>query len=243
MNIFLCYLQRSHLQDLKDVTHNIHYETYRVRRLNKSNMDFSELGLSTWLQENGTADKCESESHLWSLHQPPSARKTPEEYCWWWCSSFNQNKRFWFPILKKNRWRTFSVFSFSPFLIIGQTSELFLNDKLYWVTSRHKTFIRFGYIFECELIYWGGWGHTVGESRQQKKHEPPKYLSCLSGSLYGQKYVGSQGLISRSGSNVAVIAAVVSALHVQLSHMGGMYRCPQTYGNTVHHSCLKVKCV
>ncbi|TKS92473.1 Septin-9 SL3-3 integration site 1 protein [Collichthys lucidus] len=57
-------LIRSHLQDLKDVTHNIHYETYRVRRLNESNMNFSELGLSTWLLENGTADKCESESHL-----------------------------------------------------------------------------------------------------------------------------------------------------------------------------------
>ncbi|XP_029293285.1 uncharacterized protein septin12 isoform X1 [Cottoperca gobio] len=57
-------LIRSHLQDLKDVTHNIHYETYRVRRLNESNMTFSELGLSTWPLENGTADKCESESHL-----------------------------------------------------------------------------------------------------------------------------------------------------------------------------------
>ncbi|XP_070836328.1 uncharacterized protein septin12 isoform X1 [Chaetodon trifascialis] len=54
-------LIRSHLQDLKDVTHNIHYETYRVRRLNESNMNFGELGLSTWLLENGTA---ESESHL-----------------------------------------------------------------------------------------------------------------------------------------------------------------------------------
>ncbi|XP_048465640.1 neuronal-specific septin-3-like [Rhincodon typus] len=30
-------LIRSHLQDLKDVTHKIHYETYRVRRLNESN--------------------------------------------------------------------------------------------------------------------------------------------------------------------------------------------------------------
>ncbi|XP_056257195.1 septin-9 isoform X1 [Seriola aureovittata] len=57
-------LIRSHLQDLKDVTHNIHYETYRVRRLNESNMDFSELGLTPWPLENGTADKCESESHL-----------------------------------------------------------------------------------------------------------------------------------------------------------------------------------
>lgn len=25
---------RSHLQDLKEVTHNIHYETYRAKRLN-----------------------------------------------------------------------------------------------------------------------------------------------------------------------------------------------------------------
>ncbi|KAM4531089.1 uncharacterized protein septin12 [Odontesthes bonariensis] len=56
-------LIRSHLQDLKDVTHNIHYETYRVRRLNESNMNFSELVLSTWPLENGT-DKCETESHL-----------------------------------------------------------------------------------------------------------------------------------------------------------------------------------
>ncbi|XP_020788903.2 septin-9-like isoform X1 [Boleophthalmus pectinirostris] len=38
-------LIRSHLQDLKDVTHNILYETYRVRRLNQANVDFSELGL------------------------------------------------------------------------------------------------------------------------------------------------------------------------------------------------------
>uniref|UniRef100_UPI0037E8F22C uncharacterized protein septin12 isoform X1 n=2 Tax=Semicossyphus pulcher TaxID=241346 RepID=UPI0037E8F22C len=57
-------LIRSHLQDLKDVTHNIHYETYRVQRLNESNMNFSELGLSTWLLENGTGEKYESESHL-----------------------------------------------------------------------------------------------------------------------------------------------------------------------------------
>ncbi|XP_034450398.1 uncharacterized protein sept12 isoform X1 [Hippoglossus hippoglossus] len=57
-------LIRSHLQDLKEVTHNIHYESYRVRRLNESNMNFSEMGLSTRPLENGTADKCESESHL-----------------------------------------------------------------------------------------------------------------------------------------------------------------------------------
>nr|XP_060642394.1 septin-9-like isoform X1 [Anolis sagrei ordinatus] len=30
-------LIRSHLQDLKDITHNVHYEQYRVRRLNESN--------------------------------------------------------------------------------------------------------------------------------------------------------------------------------------------------------------
>ncbi|XP_036946358.1 uncharacterized protein sept12 isoform X2 [Acanthopagrus latus] len=57
-------LIRSHLQDLKDVTHNIHYETYRVQRLNESNMNFSELGPFSWLLETGTTDKCESESHL-----------------------------------------------------------------------------------------------------------------------------------------------------------------------------------
>uniref|UniRef100_A0A6J0V134 Septin-12 isoform X1 n=2 Tax=Pogona vitticeps TaxID=103695 RepID=A0A6J0V134_9SAUR len=31
-------LIRSHLQDLKDITHNVHYEQYRVRRLNESNL-------------------------------------------------------------------------------------------------------------------------------------------------------------------------------------------------------------
>ncbi|XP_054891315.1 uncharacterized protein septin12 isoform X1 [Poeciliopsis prolifica] len=56
-------LIRSHLQDLKDVTHNIHYETYRVRRLNESNMNFSELVLSSWPLKNGT-DTCETESQL-----------------------------------------------------------------------------------------------------------------------------------------------------------------------------------
>uniref|UniRef100_A0A3Q3KTV2 Septin-type G domain-containing protein n=1 Tax=Mastacembelus armatus TaxID=205130 RepID=A0A3Q3KTV2_9TELE len=56
-------LIRSHLQDLKDVTHSILYETYRVQRLNESNMSFNELGLS-WPLENGTAGKSESESHL-----------------------------------------------------------------------------------------------------------------------------------------------------------------------------------
>uniref|UniRef100_A0A672GEQ1 Septin n=1 Tax=Salarias fasciatus TaxID=181472 RepID=A0A672GEQ1_SALFA len=56
-------LIRSHLQDLKEVTHSILYEKYRVRRLNESNITFSELGLSAWPLENGT-DKNESDSHL-----------------------------------------------------------------------------------------------------------------------------------------------------------------------------------
>ncbi|XP_048102358.1 neuronal-specific septin-3 isoform X2 [Alosa alosa] len=55
-------LIRSHLQDLKDVTHNIHYETYRVRRLNESNANG--LGLSVLGLENGTSEKSETESHL-----------------------------------------------------------------------------------------------------------------------------------------------------------------------------------
>lgn len=51
-------LLRSHLQDLKDVTHNVHYENYRVGRLNESNINFSsELGLPTWMLENGHNDK------------------------------------------------------------------------------------------------------------------------------------------------------------------------------------------
>ncbi|XP_029013755.1 neuronal-specific septin-3 isoform X2 [Betta splendens] len=57
-------LIRSHLQDLKDVTNNVHYETYRVQRLNESNMTFSELGFSTWPLENGTGARCDSDSHL-----------------------------------------------------------------------------------------------------------------------------------------------------------------------------------
>ncbi|XP_051995208.1 septin-9 isoform X1 [Xyrauchen texanus] len=55
-------LIRSHLQDLKDVTHNIHYETYRVKRLNESNANG--LALSPLTLENGTLDKSEAESHL-----------------------------------------------------------------------------------------------------------------------------------------------------------------------------------
>ncbi|KAJ8246008.1 hypothetical protein GJAV_G00262670 [Gymnothorax javanicus] len=55
-------LIRSHLQDLKDVAHNIHYETYRVRRLNESNVNG--LGLSPLTPVNGTAEKSDAESHL-----------------------------------------------------------------------------------------------------------------------------------------------------------------------------------
>ncbi|MBN3303897.1 SEPT9 protein, partial [Amia calva] len=55
-------LIRSHLQDLKDVTHNIHYETYRVRKLNESNMNG--FGLSPLTPVNGTMGKNEAESHL-----------------------------------------------------------------------------------------------------------------------------------------------------------------------------------
>ncbi|XP_068452227.1 septin-9 isoform X1 [Clinocottus analis] len=54
-------LIRSHLQDLKDVTHDIHYESYRVRRLDASNTTLSELGPPL---ENGCADRCDSDSHL-----------------------------------------------------------------------------------------------------------------------------------------------------------------------------------
>lgn len=55
---FICL--RSHLQDLKDVTHNVHYENYRIRRLNESNINFSrELGLPAWMQQNGHKEKSE----------------------------------------------------------------------------------------------------------------------------------------------------------------------------------------
>uniref|UniRef100_A0A673KPT9 Neuronal-specific septin-3-like n=3 Tax=Sinocyclocheilus rhinocerous TaxID=307959 RepID=A0A673KPT9_9TELE len=55
-------LIRSHLQDLKDVTHNIHYEAYRVKRLNESNANG--LALSPLTLENGTLEKSDAESHL-----------------------------------------------------------------------------------------------------------------------------------------------------------------------------------
>ncbi|XP_043567896.1 septin-9-like isoform X1 [Chiloscyllium plagiosum] len=52
-------LIRSHLQDLKDVTHKIHYETYRVRRLNESN------GISKGLPKgNNLAVKEDVENNL-----------------------------------------------------------------------------------------------------------------------------------------------------------------------------------
>ncbi|XP_053813538.1 septin-12 isoform X1 [Vidua chalybeata] len=50
-------LIRSHLQDLKDITHNVHYESYRVQRLNESNRP----GLSPL---NGLPGKGEASSHL-----------------------------------------------------------------------------------------------------------------------------------------------------------------------------------
>ncbi|EMP39540.1 Septin-9 [Chelonia mydas] len=50
-------LIRSHLQDLKDITHNVHYESYRVQRLNESN----QLALSP---VNGLLGKDEVESNL-----------------------------------------------------------------------------------------------------------------------------------------------------------------------------------
>ncbi|XP_031981818.1 LOW QUALITY PROTEIN: septin-12 [Corvus moneduloides] len=50
-------LIRSHLQDLKDITHNVHYESYRVRRLNESNRP----GPSPL---NGLPAKGEASSHL-----------------------------------------------------------------------------------------------------------------------------------------------------------------------------------
>lgn len=48
---------RSHLQDLKDITHNVHYESYRVRRLNESNR----VALSP---ANGLPGKDEDDSNL-----------------------------------------------------------------------------------------------------------------------------------------------------------------------------------
>ncbi|KTF79444.1 hypothetical protein cypCar_00032463, partial [Cyprinus carpio] len=60
--LYCALLSRSHLQDLKDVTHNIHYETYRVKRLNESNANG--VVLSPLTLENGTLEKSDAESHL-----------------------------------------------------------------------------------------------------------------------------------------------------------------------------------
>lgn len=60
--LYCALLSRSHLQDLKDVTHDIHYETYRVKRLNESNANG--LALSPLTLENGTLEKSDAESHL-----------------------------------------------------------------------------------------------------------------------------------------------------------------------------------
>lgn len=35
--LFVLYYYRTHMQNIKDITGSIHYETYRVRRLNESN--------------------------------------------------------------------------------------------------------------------------------------------------------------------------------------------------------------
>uniref|UniRef100_A0A8C1YPQ3 Septin n=1 Tax=Cyprinus carpio TaxID=7962 RepID=A0A8C1YPQ3_CYPCA len=51
-------LIRSHLQDLKDVTHNIHYETYRVKRLNESNANGLALSPLTLENEGWHVGKC-----------------------------------------------------------------------------------------------------------------------------------------------------------------------------------------
>ncbi|KAH0631792.1 hypothetical protein JD844_019607 [Phrynosoma platyrhinos] len=52
-------LIRSHLQDLKDITHNVHYEQYRVRRLNGSNLPSKGNECLALSSVNG-----EPESHL-----------------------------------------------------------------------------------------------------------------------------------------------------------------------------------
>ncbi|KAJ8373315.1 hypothetical protein AAFF_G00266180 [Aldrovandia affinis] len=57
-------LIRSHLQDLKDVTHNIHYETYRVRRLNENNINGLGLSPLSPVKVNGVAEKSEASGPL-----------------------------------------------------------------------------------------------------------------------------------------------------------------------------------
>ncbi|XP_018595638.1 cell division control protein 3-like isoform X2 [Scleropages formosus] len=55
-------LIRSHLQDLKDITHNIHYETYRVRRLNEIKMNG--IGLSPLMLVNSGSEKDDAGNHV-----------------------------------------------------------------------------------------------------------------------------------------------------------------------------------
>ncbi|XP_064415163.1 neuronal-specific septin-3 isoform X2 [Latimeria chalumnae] len=55
-------LIRSHLQDLKDITHNIHYESYRVRRLKENSADAT--GFSALTSLNKTMVKVDVESQL-----------------------------------------------------------------------------------------------------------------------------------------------------------------------------------
>lgn len=50
------------------MTHNIHYESYRVKRLNESNANG--LALSPLTFENGTLEKTDAESHLWTRRSP-----------------------------------------------------------------------------------------------------------------------------------------------------------------------------
>ncbi|MFT7812136.1 uncharacterized protein LOC108927080 isoform X1 [Arapaima gigas] len=54
-------LIRSHLQDLKDITHNIHYETYRVRRLN--DIKVNGIGLSPLMPANSGTEN-DAENHV-----------------------------------------------------------------------------------------------------------------------------------------------------------------------------------
>lgn len=119
---------------------------------------------------------------------------------------------------------------------MGQTSGLFLNETLYWVfTSRHKKCIKSGYIFECELIYCIFSGrmvtYTVHRVRagsttwhDERKHRPPNGICYLNGTLYCQRYVDSPGSCGSNGSCYSSrLMPVVSASHVQLSHMGGLF--------------------
>lgn len=77
------------------------------------------------LQWTGPVHLAAGEWNCWQMwiREPPLispstsvCTQTPEEYCWWWCSSsFNQNKRFWFPTLKKIDGGLFLFFFFSFF--------------------------------------------------------------------------------------------------------------------------------